>query len=67
VVSLSTSVVWNGIGGDNKINASEIATTALSGTVEIIGVVTSISISSIIFKRGDTLVHTIDSSLQYHH
>jgi hypothetical protein len=29
---LSTSVVWNGIGGDNKINASEIATTALSGT-----------------------------------
>ena len=63
VVSLSTSVVWNGIGGDNKINASEIATTALSGTVEIIGVVTSISISSIVFKRGDTLVHTIDSSL----
>jgi hypothetical protein len=33
------------------------------GTVEIIGVVTSISISSIVFKRGDTLVHTIDSSL----
>jgi hypothetical protein len=40
---LSTSVVWSGIGDDNKINASEMLATTLSGTVAIIGTVTSIN------------------------
>jgi hypothetical protein len=31
--NLSTSIVWNGIGDDNKINANEMAVTTLSGTV----------------------------------
>jgi hypothetical protein len=46
-IGLSTSIVWSGIGNDNKINANEIAATTLSGTVTIIGAVTSINISSI--------------------
>jgi hypothetical protein len=50
--NLSTSIVWNGIGDDNKINANEMAVTTLSGTVAIIGAVTSINISSIVFKQG---------------
>ncbi|CAB9544347.1 hypothetical protein BROOK1789C_1613, partial [Bathymodiolus brooksi thiotrophic gill symbiont] len=63
MIGLSTSVVWSGIGDDNKLNASEMATTTLSGTVEIIGTVTSINISSIVFKQGNTTVHTISANL----
>ena len=61
--SLSTSVAWNGIGDDNEINASDMATAALSGTVVIIGTVTSISISSIVFKKDNTDIHTISNNL----
>ena len=61
--NLSTSIVWNGIGDDNKINANEMAVTTLSGTVAIIGAVTSINISSIVFKQGDTVAHIINSNL----
>ncbi len=63
VIGLSTSVVWSGIGDDNKINASEMAATTLSGTVTIIGTVTSINISSIVFKKGNDVVHTISANL----
>jgi hypothetical protein len=63
MIGLSTSVVWIGIGDDNKLNASEMATTTLSGTVAIIGTVTSINISSIVFKQGNTTVHTISANL----
>jgi hypothetical protein len=35
----------------------------LSGTVAIIGAVNSISISSIVFKQGDTTVHAISANL----
>ncbi len=62
VIGLSTSIVWSGIGDDHKINADEMATTTLSGTVAIIGTVTSINISSIVFKQGDT-IHTISNNL----
>jgi hypothetical protein len=31
--SFSTSIPWNNIGDDNKINANEMAATTLSGTV----------------------------------
>jgi hypothetical protein len=61
--SLSTSVVWNGIGDDDKINANEMVAATLSGTVAIIGAVNSISISSIVFKQGDTTVHAISANL----
>jgi hypothetical protein len=61
--SLSTSVAWNGIGDDNEINASEMAVTTLSGTVTIIGTVNSISIRSIVFKQGNTDIHTISNNL----
>jgi hypothetical protein len=40
--SLSTSVVWNGIGDDDIINANEMVAATLSGTVAIIGAVNSI-------------------------
>jgi hypothetical protein len=63
MIGLSTSVVWSGIGDDNKLNASEMAATTLSGTVAIIGTVTSINISSIVFKQGNTTVHTISNNL----
>ena len=63
VIGLSTSVVWSGIGDDNKINANEMAATTLSGTVTIIGTVTSINISSIVFKKGNDVVHTISANL----
>ncbi len=63
VIGLSTSVVWSGIGDDNKINASEMLATTLSGTVAIIGTVTSINISSIVFKKGNDVVHTISANL----
>jgi hypothetical protein len=63
MIGLSTSVVWSGIGDDNKLNASEMAATTLSGTVAIIGTVTSINISSIVFKQGNTTVHTISANL----
>ena len=63
MIGLSTSVVWSGIGDDNKLNASEMATTTLSGTVAIIGTVTSINISSIVFKQGNTTIHTISANL----
>ncbi len=62
-VDLSTSIAWNGIGSNNKIDANEIATITLSGTVAIIGTVTSINISSIVFKQGNTVVHTISANL----
>ncbi|CAC9608585.1 hypothetical protein [uncultured Gammaproteobacteria bacterium] len=62
-VDLSTSIAWNGIGNNNKIDANEIATITLSGTVAIIGTVTSINISSIVFKQGNTVVHTISANL----
>jgi hypothetical protein len=62
VVGLSTSIVWSGIGDDHKINADEMATATLSGTVAIIGTVTSLNISSIVFKQGDT-IHTISNNL----
>ncbi len=62
-IGLSTSIVWSGIGNDNKINANEIAATTLSGTVAIIGAVTSINISSIVFKQDDTIAHTISANL----
>ena len=62
-IGLSTSIVWSGIGNDNKINANEIAATTLSGTVTIIGAVTSINISSIVFKQDDTVAHTISANL----
>jgi hypothetical protein len=61
--NLSTSIVWSGIGSDNKINVDEMAVTTLSGTVAIIGTVTSINISSIVFKQGDAIVHTIGANL----
>ncbi len=61
-VGLSISVVWNGIGDDNKINANEIASATLSGTVAIIGSVNLVNISEIIFKQGDNVVHTINSN-----
>ena len=63
VIGLSTSIVWSGIGDDNKINANEIVATTLSGTVAIIGTVTSINISSIVFKQGNNVVHTISTNL----
>jgi hypothetical protein len=53
-VDLSTSIAWNGIDNNNKIDANEIATITLSGTVAIIGTVASINISSIVFKQGNT-------------
>jgi hypothetical protein len=34
-----------------------------SGTVTIIGAVTSINISSIVFKQDDTVAHTISANL----
>jgi hypothetical protein len=37
--------------------------TTLSGTVAIIGTVTSINISSIVFKKGNDVVHTISANL----
>jgi hypothetical protein len=61
--NLSTSIVWSGIGSDNKINVDEMAVTTLSGTVAIIGTVTSLNISSIVFKQGDAIVHTIGANL----
>jgi hypothetical protein len=61
--ALSTSIAWSDIGDDNKINANEIVATTLSGTVAIIGTVTSINISSIVFKQGDAIVHTIGANL----
>ena len=61
--ALSTSIAWSGIGDDNKINANEMAATTLSGIVETIGTVTSISISSIAFKQGNTAIHTISNNL----
>jgi hypothetical protein len=65
VMSLSTSVVWSGIGSDNKINVDEMAATTLSGTVTIVGTVNSISISSIVFKQGNTDIHTISIFYRY--
>jgi hypothetical protein len=61
--ALSTSIAWSGIGDDNKINANEMAATTLSGIVETIGTVTSISISSIAFNQGNTAIHTIRNNL----
>ena len=61
--SFSTSIAWNNIGDDNKINANEMAATTLSGTVAIIGTVTSISISSIVFIQGGTAIHTISNNI----
>jgi hypothetical protein len=40
-----------------------MAATTLSGTVAIIRIVTSINISSIVFKQGNTTVHTISNNL----
>jgi hypothetical protein len=40
-----------------------MAATTLSGTVTIIGTVTSINISSIVFKQGNTTIHTISANL----
>ncbi|CAC9549118.1 hypothetical protein [uncultured Gammaproteobacteria bacterium] len=61
--SFSTSIAWNNIGDDNKINANEMAATTLSGTVAIIGTVTSINISSIVFTQGGTAIHTISNNI----
>jgi hypothetical protein len=36
---------------------------SLSGTVAIIGTVTSINISSIVFTQGGTAIHTISSNI----
>jgi hypothetical protein len=44
---------------DNKINANEMAVTTLSVTVAAIDTVTSINISSIVFKHGDTAIQII--------
>jgi hypothetical protein len=63
VISLSTSIVWSSIGDDDKINADEMTTTTLSGTVAIAGTVNSINISSIVFKQGNTSIHTISNNL----
>jgi hypothetical protein len=49
---------WSSIGDDDKINADEMTTTTLSGTVAIAGTVNSINISSIVFKQGNTSIHT---------
>ncbi|AYQ55811.1 alpha integrin [Bathymodiolus thermophilus thioautotrophic gill symbiont] len=62
-ISLSTSITWNNIGTDNIINTAEMATATLSGTVSVIGTVSSISVSSIVFKQGDTTVHVITTNL----
>ncbi|OJA02990.1 hypothetical protein, partial [Bathymodiolus thermophilus thioautotrophic gill symbiont] len=48
---------------DNIINTAEMATATLSGTVSVIGTVSSISVSSIVFKQGDTTVHVIATNL----
>jgi hypothetical protein len=40
-----------------------MATATLSGTVVIIGTVTSIKISSIVFKKDNTVAHTISNNL----
>jgi hypothetical protein len=40
-----------------------MAVTTLSGTVAAIDTVTSINISSIVFKHGDTAIHTISNNL----
>jgi hypothetical protein len=40
-----------------------MAVTTLSGTVAAIDTVTSINISSIVFKQGDTAIHTISNYL----
>ncbi|WP_180334700.1 hypothetical protein, partial [Bathymodiolus thermophilus thioautotrophic gill symbiont] len=56
-IGLLTSITWNNIGTDNIINTAEMATATLSGTVSVIGTVSSISVSSIVFKQGDTTVH----------
>ncbi|CAC9549109.1 hypothetical protein [uncultured Gammaproteobacteria bacterium] len=61
--TLSTSIAWSDIGDDNKINANEMTVTTLSGTVAAIDTVTSINISSIVFKQGDTAIHTISNNL----
>ncbi len=61
--SFSTSVAWNNIGDDNKINANEMAVTTLSGTVTIIGTVNSISIRSIVFKQDNADIHIISNNL----
>jgi hypothetical protein len=50
--TLSTSIAWSDIGDDNKINANDMTVTTLSGTVAAIDTVTSINISSIVFKQG---------------
>ncbi|AYQ55815.1 alpha integrin [Bathymodiolus thermophilus thioautotrophic gill symbiont] len=62
-IGLSTSITWNNIGTDNIINTAEMATATLSGTVSVIGTVSSISVSSIVFKQGDTTVHVITTNL----
>ncbi|CAB5495011.1 FG-GAP-like repeat-containing protein [Bathymodiolus thermophilus thioautotrophic gill symbiont] len=62
-IGLLTSITWNNIGTDNIINTAEMATATLSGTVSVIGTVSSISVSSIVFKQGDTTVHVITTNL----
>jgi hypothetical protein len=59
-IGLSTSIAWDRIGDNNRINADEMATATLNGKITVFGIVNSISISSIVFKQNDT-VYTIDS------
>ncbi|CAB5498602.1 integrin alpha [Bathymodiolus thermophilus thioautotrophic gill symbiont] len=54
---------WNGKGADDLINARELTIVALSGAITVIGTVKDLSISSILFKQGSTLVHRIDFNL----
>jgi hypothetical protein len=59
-IGLSTSIAWDRIGDNNRINADEMATATLNGKITVFGTVNSISISRIVFKQNDT-VCTIDS------
>jgi hypothetical protein len=51
-IGLSTSIVWSGIGNDNKINANEIVATTLSGTVTIISCSVSLPTISVATPSG---------------
>ncbi|AYQ56080.1 Integrins alpha chain [Bathymodiolus thermophilus thioautotrophic gill symbiont] len=62
-VSLVTSIIWDNINDNNIINASDLSTVTLSGTVTTNSAITGISITDITFKQGDNIVHKITSNL----
>jgi len=60
--TLATTVAWSNSGTDAVININEMKTMALGGTVSG-NPGTGLQITSIVFKQGDAVIYTIDSSL----